>query len=36
MSSDQYTATIRGIFRTQNGQAASTYSTKKYFENRPC
>lgn len=31
MSTDQYQATLGGMFPTQNGMATDTYSTKKYY-----
>jgi hypothetical protein len=34
MSQGQYSSTMGGMFSTQNGQAESTYQTKKYFEPR--
>ncbi len=34
MAADQSQATMGGMFNTQNGQAESTYASKKWFEGR--
>lgn len=34
MSQSMYQGTMGGMFPTQNGSAADTYQTKKYFEPR--
>ena len=34
MAAGQFQTTMGGMFRTQNGEASSTYDTGKYFEPR--
>jgi hypothetical protein len=35
MAAGQFQVTMGGMFRTQNGEASSTYDTGKYFRGRP-